>query len=105
MELRQQIKQHQISDKENRRAVDQFDATQPARQEAVARYQGEQEKRLARSRITFDLGAALGKNQRLAHCFDDQVGGEQQKQVDREQDRGQSFAGMNFGEQPQAAVE
>src|SRR5262249_43693312 len=102
---RERVKNEQVRDEKQRDPCDQPDAVHFGREISVRRDGEKQEQRLAGGGVGLHLGAAAGKDQRLAHGLDDEIRREKKKKIQHQQQRSPRLARAHVGEQAEKAVE
>ena len=101
----EQPEDHEVGREEGRHTANQLEPVDTRRERAVGGDDEQQQHRLACRRIAGDFGAAFAQNQRIANDLEDGVKGQQQKEVESNQQRAGSLAGVHIRKERQQAVE
>jgi hypothetical protein len=103
--LSQNVEPDEIGNEEESDPIDQLDSVDLAGKRTVERRDNKQQERMPGGSVAFHFGPVPGQNEGLAHRLDNQIGAQENKQIEHEKNRSHSLSFTNLGEQSEKTFE
>ena len=92
MHLSERIENQKVGNEKEGHTIDELEAADAACDKAVQRHNAQEQQSLTGGCVAFDDGASFRKDQRLTHCFDDEIGSQEQKEIKHQKQSRGAFA-------------